>query len=359
LKSVGDFYVNIIPKLDQIALNTGISAVNSTMEIASKAWGIGKKAFGFLGDTSKVSADMVRFADSLKRPIEMVETLQNMFELVGLSVNDANAAMQGLIKSASEKGLWGNADWARLSRHGLSEGMFTGDPFKDIVLLNRVLSKISDPKIITDILSAVNLPLETMQLLGLNPKEFKEILDKAQRLSITNKDARANMSYQNQILALNLTMDKFKAELVSKMLPELTSIVSKLNQLLTDKEFMSTMKSLAQSTAILAEGFLDLLAWLHIRTPDSATPEVSINDFIKNKDKYNVLSEQDLGGGWKLQTLENTGANWTIKNDITVNGEGLSAVAKSEAIKQVKTMATETNKKVIENNTNQSGGVVR
>lgn len=350
MKSVGDFYVNIIPKLDQIALNTGISAVNATMDMASKLWSGGKKIFGFMSETSKVTADMVRFSESLRIPIERVQTLQDMFRMVGLSAEDANSAMQGLIESSSEKGLWGNADWARLSRHGIVASMFSGDPLKDLTVLNNVLSKTKDARVITDILKAVGLPLNTMNLLGKDPKVFADLMTKAIRLSISGKDAQANLAFQNQLLTLNLTMDKFKAELVSKMLPELSNIIFKLNELLTDKEFMSSVKTIASSTAVMADGMISLLEFLHIKTPEAATTDESVKDYIKNKEKFKVLQTEDKGGGWTLSTMAHTGSKWVEKEqNINVN-----VTASPEFEVQYTTTAKNAANEVVHNNNKQS-----
>jgi hypothetical protein len=346
MKSVGDFYVNIIPKLDQIALNTGITAVNATMDMASKAWNLGKKGWRFFDETSQVTADIVRFADSLKLPIERVQVLQNAFTMAGLSADGANSAILSLMQSYSSQKLWGEADWSKLSRAGLAKSLFTGDPLKDILNINKAISQMDTAQALSAI-QAVGLGTDALKVLRLDPQSFADLLSKSGKLVISGVDARANLAYQKELLALNLTMDKFQAELVSKVLPELSSLLGKVNMLLTDEDFTNAIKDLTVTMAQLAESTVDLLAWLGVKSADPKT--------MAGFKPYG--SPEDLGGGWTLQEYRGRVRD-VVPRDVNVRvtaGDGLKAEIEESGRRAVK----DNNGQVIDNSEDEKGAYVQ
>lgn len=244
MKSVGDFYVNIIPKLDEIALNTGITAANSSLEMFKKGYDLGKGFFNMAKDAAKATAEMVYFADSLKIPIERVQILHNLFKSVGLSTEEANATMESLTDTWRAMTAWGDANWEKLSRNGLL-GVRSGDIIKDLTKINELVHKMGGGQA-RESIAALELPQALSRLINLEPKKFKKYLSEASKIGIlSDSSARGAVDFEHQLNKMELITNKFFTELAVKALPSITNLIEKLNKLIQDKEFITAANNLA------------------------------------------------------------------------------------------------------------------
>lgn len=324
MKSVGDFYVNIIPKLDQIALNTGISAVNSSLELLQKGFALGKKAFNFFDDSARNIAEMGRFAKSVGQSIETVQALGYALKNTGLSAESSRGIIESLIDSYHKMKTWGEADWAKLSMYGIAD-FRTGNIIKDLTTLNAKLSKLSVGGQ-RDALNALGLPTDLTRLLG-KPNEFQKNINEVMQYIIGNKQVEKTIEYVKQMDRVENIMNRFKVDFVATAMPAITDVVEKINTLLRDKEFIDAISSLA-SALITAVGVV---------AKGSGSVVKGINWIFTESREARIQRDKDIA--------ERRAKEAPSSRDINI-----SVTASPEFYVKIEDIKKETNKETIEKN---------
>jgi hypothetical protein len=92
VKSIGDFALNIIPNIDTIKLYSGISALDSLSNIASKVWDVFKGAYGVVDNTADSLRSLAYVGKELNLPVEQIKVMENTMKLFGLNSEQAAGA---------------------------------------------------------------------------------------------------------------------------------------------------------------------------------------------------------------------------------------------------------------------------
>jgi hypothetical protein len=278
MKSVGDFYVSIIPKLDQIALNTGISAANASLEMFSKAWGLGKGFFGAINETAQEMAEIVRISKELKEPVETVQLLGIMFKNVGLSANEAYGTIESLQDSWRALTVWGEANYGKLAMNNML-GIRSGDTLKDLLKISEVLKGMSAAQQ-SEALAAMNLSPQLRRLLN-DPNEFKRFMAEARPFVIGQKQMEGTLDYDKQVKRFDNIRTKFEAELVTNSIPAITDLIEKLNNLMTKKEFIQSANNLSNAMVLFVDTFSGIAGFFIERVGGMFSGNVQ-NTFLGN-----------------------------------------------------------------------------
>lgn len=257
-QSIGDFYVNIVPKLDTISLNTGISAVNSALELAKKGWGGAKGAFGSVLDVAKPLRDLKMLSNETGLSMDKIHLLRRAFEQSGLSADSADESIMSLTKDMADMSLWGEANWKSLSRWGLVPIMLdkSSNQFEKIIKLREKISKLA-PNERVDALSALGAGLGSplSQFIAQSDKDFQTSMANARKIRTPSAGmVNEAMGFLHGATLMSQQFESMKIALISSVIPALNEITMGLTQLFTDKDFVQSLKNLTQVLLYLTRG---------------------------------------------------------------------------------------------------------
>ena len=299
MKSVGDFYVNIIPKLDQIALNTGISAVNSTMEIARKMWSGGKKVFNWFDDIAKTTRDLKHFSDTMLYPIQQIEKLQRMMFMFSGDKGGANSMLVSLMTTVHRMRTWGEGAWREASKYGL-----TGVSNNPEVAMLQIRKALLEQKTGAARLEAGNvfgLDDQQIEFLTMAESKWQRISEYADRMPrIDNKIASNADMFEENVAKLEIAKEVFSRDLLLKAVPALTSIIEKLDKLISDPKTMELFTRSLDTMLKIASIMIDFARITGIGSSRDEQPK-PLSSRLPNAPKLSIFYQGVLG-----QYLEKT-----------------------------------------------------
>jgi hypothetical protein len=94
MKSIGDFAINITPNVNTVALNTGITALDSLSNLAGKVYDGLKKAYNVVDETADSMFGLVDAARQLDQPIDKVDTFRKALRLMSIDASAAYGALK-------------------------------------------------------------------------------------------------------------------------------------------------------------------------------------------------------------------------------------------------------------------------
>lgn len=263
-KSIGDFYVNIIPKFDEKNLEKGASSLAglgkaglALTALTTAGLGASKFMYGWINDTARATAEMAHFAESIGMPIERVHQLRKAFQLVGLDASQANGVLENLTDTVFNM-RWGEIPVDMMKKAGLDPSAFGTDQMKNLDMLSKALRSRGKGEA-RALLHSLGVSTEVMALLS-SPR-YAEIMRSALRSGVaTGAEGRSAIGFVEKVGELTGSIESLKRTLVSETYPAMSSMIDSLNNMLKDREFINAMTILANALADFTKGFAPFIS---------------------------------------------------------------------------------------------------
>jgi hypothetical protein len=242
LKSIGDFAINIIPSIDTIKLFSGITALNSIAELADKIYGVFKRAYNVVGDTSENLRDLAYAGKELNIPVQQLKIMENTMKLFGLNADQAVDALKSMEKFRSGA-VFGEIPEDLILKAGITPMMFGKDWQENMMLLSRVYAANTNRSARESLNQIFGSGVERMLT---DPARLKSYLQQATDITakITPKDLEMAEKYQLQQAKLSIAMDNLALALTGAALPGLTNAVISLTDLMKSEGFQNFISSI-------------------------------------------------------------------------------------------------------------------
>jgi hypothetical protein len=258
--SIGDFALNIIPKIDMMQLNTGITALDSLSNLASKIAKGFKGAFDVVDDTAESLRNLAYAGKELSMPVAQIKLLENTMKLFGLNAQQAVGTLKTM-KQFQSGAIFGQIPTDLIMKSGLTPMMFGNDWVKNMEMLSRVYASNTNASARQSLNQIFGAGIERMLT---DPAKLKQYINEARATlpTITDKNLQQAELYTKGKGDLSIAMDNLALALTSDALPGLTEAITGLttflNSPMAKEMFHITGKVLGGAGKIVGQAATDL-----------------------------------------------------------------------------------------------------
>lgn len=254
MKSIGDFALNIIPNIDTIKLNTGITALDSLSNIAGKVWDVFKGAYGVIDNTAEKLRDINYVAKELKLPVDQVLLMSRAMTMYGENADQAFGIMKamGKFKAGAR---YGEYDTGLIMKAGLTPESFGNDPVKNIEMMIKKYqgADINARSAIVGLLG----PGSERMLAGGLPQFQKTITDLMK--TMPDKAAwEASEKYKQETAKMSIALDNLAIALTGAGLPGLTKAIIRISEILESSKVKKIINKTGTAMSLTGEAFSEL-----------------------------------------------------------------------------------------------------
>lgn len=256
-KSIGDFFINIIPKFDQSKISSGSSAIGGMSKgllgVAGAIGTAGAGLYNFTSNLAEQNMELQRSAGLLGITADNLLKNRRAFELAGGSAEDYDSLMKNIMMK-SEAIQRGEGDFGLAGIKG-----FNLTAFLDVNKGADYLKKFMETASATDRLDLGNiLGLSESQIstLSMGSKEWERINKLAkEHTAITKEQMAISKQRYEQSKNVGYAWQNVKQQVGGEIMGANVGLGKQLEVLLQDKELISTLKELARAISELT-GYL-------------------------------------------------------------------------------------------------------
>jgi hypothetical protein len=258
VKSIGDFALNIIPNIDTIKLYSGISALDSLGNIASKIFDTFKKAYNVVDDSAESLRNLAYVGKELNMPAEQIKVMERTMVKFGLSSEQAANALKSIAKFKGGAP-FGEFDTGLIMKAGLLPTDFGKDWKKNLELLSKKYSSTDN----INVRSAIESLVPGLGRMLTDPKQLRSYIAEAQKMTdLSGVDWKGIEKYGTSKADMSIAMDNLAIAFTNAALPGLTVAIVGLTELLNSenlKNFINfTGNAVSTSSQRLSRPYEDL-----------------------------------------------------------------------------------------------------
>jgi len=308
MKSIGDFAINIIPNIDTIKLQTGITALDSMTNIGSKVWDAFKRVYDMVDNTADRLTDLNYAARSLHMPIEQIDHIQRTMKLFNLDSNQAVEALKSIAKFRTGA-KYGEFDEKLIMKAGLLPSSFGNDPIANLVMLNKLYQ--SDPNNYNRRAAISALVPGWEPMLSAKPEYLEKMVQKSMQYGLVHdRDLKGVAEYEVKKGMLSILTEQLKIEVLKISIDRLSSGIENFTSLLATMFGLGTEEEAKKTIGIVSKAdtaFGGNAANAGMSLLHSFSPKVEIVPQI------NITNKSD---GTSIKTEINSSKNSDIKDTI-------------------------------------------
>jgi len=252
-KSIGDFYVNIMPKFDEKNVKKGsMSLGKMSSGVGILTTGVvdaGAGVFNFTWRVAESNLELQRSARLLGQTESQLQKNRDMFELAGGEAKSYDDTVKGIMKTI-QGAKFGQADFQTLGLAGVDIAAFK-DPVKGLDAMRSAFSRMNTEQRLF-FGERLGLSEDALLVITQTNKQWFENNKLASKRMKLSKGEQKNL--RELVIAnrqLNQTFDQTKKELAAKLAPGQARLSRTFTEMLEDPEIKSSIENLAQTITML------------------------------------------------------------------------------------------------------------
>jgi len=247
--SIGDFYVNIMPRFDEKNVGKGSAKIGGmTKGLAALTAGIGAAGaglFSFVSGAAATNKELQRSANILGISSEELKQNRMMFQLVGGDAKAYDETIKSLMTTI-ESAKFGEADFRSLGMAGFDIKRLK-DPKTAMDEMRKTFSRMTAQERVYWA-SKLGISEDALLVLTQNNKEYAKNSKIAKdRLKLTEKENENLEDLYQSNQNLSTAYGDFKMKLAAQLAPGQLGISKKFIELLKDKDVREGMVALGNA----------------------------------------------------------------------------------------------------------------
>lgn len=257
-KSIGDFFINIMPKFDKTGISKGASAFGTIGKTAfGAAAGIGAAGIAvhsFTSGIAKQNADLIRSAQILGMNEQALLKNRQAFELAGASGGDFDSLMKNILAS-KEKIKRGEGAFGTAAMQGFNIAALTGTPEQAVSSLRDAFGRLSASGKL-DLGATLGLNEKQILVLSQTSKTWNENMKEAAKNSkMTEKEMQESLKLERENIKLSQGWRGMKRDIAGGLMGSQAGLSGVMSEMTQDKEMRRALKDLARAISELT-GYL-------------------------------------------------------------------------------------------------------
>lgn len=255
MESIGDFALDIIPKIDTIKLYSGISALDSLGRIADRIFAVFKGAYGVVDDTADKLRDLAFVGKELNVPVQQIKVMENTMKKFGLNAEQAATALKSMAKFRGGAP-FGEFDTGLIMKAGILPTDFVKDWEKNLLMLSKKYSETEN----INVRSAIAGLVPGGERLLTDPEMLKQYIGEARKQTrLSGVDFGDVEGYGKAKGDMSIALDNLSIAMTQAALPGLTSAVQGLTEVLNDPKVRAFFGGIGSVLGTTGEKASDVL----------------------------------------------------------------------------------------------------
>ena len=249
MESIGDFALDIIPRIDRVNLYTGITALESLTKISERVFSTFKGAYGVIDDTADKLRDLMYIGKQLNIPAEQIKVMENTMKKFGLNSTQAATALKSIAKFRGGAP-FGEFDTGLIMKAGLLPTDFGQDWKKNIELLSQKYNSTDN----VNVRSAIAELVPGLERMLTDPSRLRQYISEAQKQTRMSGVNFGDVEKYGKLKGdMSIALDNLAIAMNNAALPGLTEALKGLTGFLSTPQVQNFFMGIGQATGKAAK----------------------------------------------------------------------------------------------------------